>query len=59
MGKFIIDNLELIVAISGGISVGLIMLIKNSSSNENDLTPLYIKYKRYNDNINKSTKSIF
>lgn len=56
---FIIDNLEIIVAVVGGISIGGIMLITKSKSGENDLTPLYIKYKKHNDYINKSTKTIF
>lgn len=57
--EFILDNLEIIVAVVGGLSIGAYMLTRKSGSRENDLTPLYIKYKRHSDSISKSTKSIF
>lgn len=55
---FMIDNLETVVAVTGGIGVALFIFIGKSGSGENDLTPLYIKYKRHQDNLNRSTKSI-
>lgn len=55
---FFINNLEITVAILGGLSIGGFMFLKKNGTNENDLTPLYIKYKRYNERINKATKSI-
>lgn len=56
--EFVIDNLEIIVAAVGGISFGGIMLLTKSKSGENDLTQLYIKYKKHSDNVNKSAKTI-
>lgn len=57
--NFLIDNLEIIVAVVGGLSIGGIMFITKSKSGENDLTQIYIKYKKHTDNINKSSKTIF
>lgn len=57
--KFIIENLEIIVAVVGGLSIGGIMFVTKSKNGDNDLTPLYIKYKKHNDYINKSSKTIF
>lgn len=57
--EFLIDNLEIIVGIVGGLSFGSIMLVTKSKSGENDLTQTYIKYKKYSDNVNKSAKTTF
>ncbi len=55
---FIIEHLEIIVGIVGGVAFGGIMLATNSKGGENDLTHLYIKYKKHSDNINKSSKTV-
>lgn len=57
VGKILFDNLELIVAGSGGLAVIIYMLKKRNKDVSNDLTRLYIKYKRHTDKINKSAKS--
>lgn len=57
--EFIMDNLEIVVAIVGGLSFGGVMFVSKYKSNENDLTQLYIKHKKHSDNINKSAKSTF
>lgn len=57
--EFLYNNLEVIVAIVGGFSIGGIVLMTKSKSGENDLTHLYIKYKKHTDNINKSAKTLF
>lgn len=56
---FLIDNLEIIVTIAGGVTIAGIMYLKNTGSGENDLTQIYIRYKKHTDNINKSSKSMF
>lgn len=57
--NFLINNLEIIVAAVGGLSIGGIMFITKNKSGENDLTQIYVKYKKHTDNINKSSKTIF
>lgn len=57
--NFLIDNLEIIVAVVGGLSIGGIMLGTKHKGSMNDLTPIYIKHKKHTDNINKSSKTIF
>ena len=57
--NFIYQHLEIMVAIAGGAFVFSMLFLKSSKSSSNDLTPLYIKYKKHTDNINKSSKSIF
>lgn len=56
---FIINNLELIVAVVGGLSIGGVLFTHKTKSGENDLTRFYIKYKRHSDSISKSSKTIF
>lgn len=56
---FLIANLEIIVAPIGGLFIGGIMFFVKSKNGENDLTQLYIKYKKHSDRVNKSTKTIF
>lgn len=57
--EFLMNNLEIIVGIVGGLSMGGIMYATKSKSSENDLTQIYIKHKKHTDNINKSSKTIF
>lgn len=56
---FVIENLEIVVGAIGGISIAGIMFLTKTKGGENDLTQLYIKYKKHSDNINKSSKTIF
>lgn len=53
------NNLEIITALAGGVTIGGIMFFSKSKGNENDLTQLYMKHKKHTDNINKSSKTIF
>lgn len=57
--EFIMKNLEMIAGVVGGISIAGIMFISKSKGGENDLTQIYVKYKKHSDNINKSAKTIF
>lgn len=57
--EFLIDNLEVIVAIVGGMSFGGVMFLTKAKSGENDLTQFYIKYKKRSDSANRSSKTIF
>lgn len=57
--EFLMNNLEIIVGVVGGLSIGGIMFITKSKGGENDLTHIYIKYKKHSDNINKSAKTMF
>lgn len=56
---FLYNNLEMVVAIVGGVSIFGVLFFSKSKGTGNDLTYLYIKHKKHTDNINKSTKSIF
>ena len=56
--EFIYDNLEIIVAVVGGLSMGGVMFISKGKSRDNDLTQIYIKHKKHTENINKSSKSV-
>lgn len=56
---FIVNNLEIIVAVVGGLSIGGILFTHKTKGGENDLTRFYIKYKRHSDSISKSSKTIF
>ena len=56
--EFLYNNLEIIVAVVGGLSMGGIMFVTKSKGGENDLTQFYIKYKRHTESINKSSKSV-
>lgn len=57
--SFLMNNLEIITALAGGVTIGGIMFFSKSKGNENDLTQLYMKHKKHTDNINKSSKTIF
>lgn len=57
--KFILDNLEIIIASAGGIGAIYLFFKRNPHKMSNDLTPMYIKYKKHTDSINKATKSVF
>jgi len=55
---FLINNLELITVTAGGITIGGIIFFSKHKRVENDLTQIYVKYKKHSDNINKSAKTI-
>lgn len=57
--EFIINNLEVIVSVTGGLLIGSIMFLFRFKGRDNDLTALYIKHKKHNERINKSTKTAF
>ncbi len=56
---FLLDNLEMTVAAVGGIGVVFFITKKKPRNTSNDLTQLYIKYKRHSDSISKTTKTLF
>lgn len=55
---WLMNNLEITVAILGGVSISGLMYLKRNHNTENDLTSFCIKYKRCNENINKAVKSV-
>lgn len=57
--EFIIKNLEIITAVAGGLCTGGVIFLTKNKTRANDLTQLYIKHKKHNDNISKSSKTIF
>ena len=61
MEKFLFDNLEVIIGAVGGIGIAVYMVLgKNKhTNNENDLSHLYVRYKKHTDNISKSAKGMF
>lgn len=61
MGVFILNNLEVIVAVvcSACIPIYCISKNKSNSKNSNDLTRLIIQNKKINESINKQSKSLF
>jgi len=56
---FLIANLEIIAGVIGGFTIGGIAFVSKFKNGENDLTQIYVKHKKHNDNINKSTKTFF
>lgn len=61
MGSFLLNNLELIVAVVCSACIPIYCLARNKSDskNSNDLTRLIIKNKKINESITKQSKSLF
>lgn len=57
--EFIMENLELIMGLGGGLFIGGILFITKTKSVENDLTQIYVRHKKHTENINKSSKTMF
>jgi hypothetical protein len=54
---FTFKYLEYIVAGLGGIGIAVFIKSKHITHNSNDLTSLIIKQKKYNESVNKRSKS--